>query len=58
MNFSQYNLMLLKTYVAVIGLHILQGFHIKQENIYGSNYYLLFVKILYLLWNVCGDNET
>jgi hypothetical protein len=28
-HFSQYNLMLLKTYVAVIGLHILQGFHIK-----------------------------
>jgi len=20
--------------------------------------YLLFAKILYLLWNVCGDNET
>jgi hypothetical protein len=31
--------MLLKACVTAMDLTILQGFHVKQENIYESNYY-------------------
>lgn len=38
---SQYkdSLMFLDAYVIVIGLPILQRFHVKQGDIYGNNYY-------------------
>jgi hypothetical protein len=59
MNSSQYKyfLILLKAYVTAIDLPILQGFDVKQENIYGNNYYSYFASIPYPLWNVYGGKE-
>jgi hypothetical protein len=37
--------MLLEACVTTIGLLILQGFHVKQGDIYDNNYYLLFARI-------------
>jgi len=34
------SLMLLEAFVTAIALPILQGFHVKQWDIYDSNYYL------------------
>jgi hypothetical protein len=42
MDSSQYNndsFMLFETCLATIDLLILQGFHVKQWDIYGNNYY-------------------
>jgi hypothetical protein len=41
MDYNHYkdSLILLEACVEAIGLHILQGFYVKQGNIYGSNYY-------------------
>jgi hypothetical protein len=50
--------MLLEACVTTIGLLILQGFHVKQWDIYDNNYYLLFARISYPLLNVCGDKEV
>ena len=50
--------MLLEACVTTIDLLILQGFHVKQGDIYDNNYYLLFARISYPLLNVCGDKEV